>query len=439
VEPLTLSHIADELRAGGPAALGRIVQQYGSLAARIAALHVAIEKRVAQPRIKNYPPAIFVAYKWEGDAHQARVREIAGYLRGRGYRVYLDQDHLERDASSYTEIPEYIANMVGSNVFLVLASDLYVDRVTARGGKTTWVHDEYAAAVSLYNHGRLRIHTVRLNPAVQLDGSFVCVSDTALDETPAALTSLDEAFPVYTGPTLDAAGHERLRNFVQTYDEASDVAALRTVLLEAHAELSHLYDYQVRVCRFCLLVGETQKAGGLALQLLSDCDFDDHAIQLAQALDAAGEFPTMFKFLHKQRRNKRLRTSLHYHYFMAEILREHGSVVAAQNHFAWLLRLPDIAQQPPQVQELFAARHRELSEIVGRIDAEQIYRCRECPAVYPCAGDLDQICGDCGTLYDRSHAGCPVCRNDGTIPLQLVGMSGAKLMCPVCSEGALYV
>lgn len=81
---VSLSHVTDLLRAGGPAALERIVKQYGPLSARLAALHIAIEKRVAQPRTKNYPPAVFLAYKWENEAHQARVRDIAEYLRGRG-------------------------------------------------------------------------------------------------------------------------------------------------------------------------------------------------------------------------------------------------------------------------------------------------------------------------------------------------------------------
>jgi hypothetical protein len=449
---VSLSHISDELRAQGPEALERIVKQYGPLAARIAALQIAIEKRVAEPRIKNYPPVVFLAYKWESEAHQAHVREIAEYLRGRGYRVLLDQDHLEQDASSYTEVPEYIANMVGSDVFVILASKRYVDMVTARAGQTTWVHDEYAAALLLHNNGRLRIHAIRLDPTVSLEGNLTGIGATTLGEGPGALGALDKAFPGYAGPTLDAAGHELLRAFVHAFDQAmedtlrraaqgvdaNDVAAVRAVLLGAHANLSHLYDYQVRLCRFCLLVGEGKKAHALALQLLNDCEFDDHAIQLAQALDAVGDFATMFKFLYRQRRSKRLRGSVHYHYFMAETLLERGSVVASHNHFAWLLGSPVFAHQPSELQALFAARHRELSNVVGTIPASRLYRCRKCPAQYPCSGNLDQICGDCGTLYDRANAACPVCGNDGTVPLPLIDMPGSALLCPVCSEGELY-
>jgi hypothetical protein len=51
------------------------------------------------------------------------VRSLAGHLKGKGYGVFLDQDHLEREASNFEEVPQYIANMVGCDVFLVIVTE----------------------------------------------------------------------------------------------------------------------------------------------------------------------------------------------------------------------------------------------------------------------------------------------------------------------------
>jgi hypothetical protein len=445
--PVGMERIVEILRNEGPAGLERLIRYGGSLAARIGMLSLAIQDRLGQPQIRNYPPAIFLAYKWETDEHQAWVRRVAAHLKSRGYRVCLDQDHLERDASNYAEVPQYIANMAGCDVFLVVMTDAYVDMVTARRGKTTWVHDEYSAAVLLHNNGHLRLHGLRNDPGVQLGHLAFGMSVTDLVRGSEDFEALDAAFPVYEGVALDAEAEARLRAFARDFDGAlqsqpGDSAMLRNLLL-AHYDLESLYDYRIRLCQFCWQAGDLDKAHAIALPLLGECEFDDHIMHLAQVLDEAGDTATLFKFLHQARRSLRLRDSVKYHYFMAETLYEHDSMVAARNHFGWLCRSPGFAQQPPGVQDIILDRYKALGEIVCGNTADCQYRCKDCGAEYGFVGTLDKVCGDCGTLHDRANCVCPVCCNDGIVPLRLLQLGAAAsafgIQCPVCGQGTMEV
>src|SRR5262245_21083566 len=100
------------LRKGGPDALAWVLKHWGALTARLVMLNIAVENRLAQPRRRNYPPLVFIAYKWEDDAHNAWVASVADYLRGRGWQVMLDREHLDPGASNFLEVPEYIARVV---------------------------------------------------------------------------------------------------------------------------------------------------------------------------------------------------------------------------------------------------------------------------------------------------------------------------------------
>src|SRR5262245_53619992 len=157
---LSLGEIAKILRANGRTELKQIIKNYGALTARLAMLRIAVEDKLAQPYLKNYPPAIFLAYKWEGEEHQAWVRSLAAHFKAKGYNILLDQDHLERDASNFEEVPQYIAGMIGCDLFLIIVTEKYLDLVEERHQQTSWVTDEYETALKLHNQGRLRIAAI---------------------------------------------------------------------------------------------------------------------------------------------------------------------------------------------------------------------------------------------------------------------------------------
>src|SRR5262249_33052953 len=208
---VTIGEMADYLRSGGPAALDAIIQNYGTLGARLAMLRIALEDRLAQPRIKNYPPAVFVAYKWEDDAHNAWVHSLATHLERRGYDVLLDQDHLERDASNYKDVPAYIARLVNCDVCLVVVTERYLDLVEERQNQTSGVCDEYEVASRLHMDGKLQIVAAWKEPTVE-PGKLLLrlnVIDMRQHE-PGSSPELDAHFPVYEGPALTQAERQTL-------------------------------------------------------------------------------------------------------------------------------------------------------------------------------------------------------------------------------------
>src|ERR1700753_3323981 len=75
-------------------AVASAVIQYGNLRLRRAALASAIRDRQLRPRIRGYPPKVFIGYRWQGDDHRQWVAKLAAHLRELGYRVFLDIEHL---------------------------------------------------------------------------------------------------------------------------------------------------------------------------------------------------------------------------------------------------------------------------------------------------------------------------------------------------------
>jgi RNA polymerase subunit RPABC4/transcription elongation factor Spt4 len=159
---------------------------------------------------------------------------------------------------------------------------------------------------------------------------------------------------------------------------------------------------------------------------------------LAQIFDAAHDYPTLFKFLYDARGRFHLRDSVTYHYFMAETLLEHNSVVAALNHFRWLQRSSAFDDMPAHLRQLISERVDTLEGTVGAVEPDHRFRCTACEAQYIHAGELNVVCGDCGTLYDSTDATCPVCSNDGRVPLTIL-LAGVdvQILCPICGEGPM--
>jgi hypothetical protein len=219
-----------------------------------------------------------------------------------------------------------------------------------------------------------------------------------------------------------------------------DIDTLRH-LLESHQAFEPLYDYRLRLARLYWRAGKIDAAYPLALALRDACDDDDDILLLAQILDAAGDHPAMFRFLYRARCRMHLQGSVTYHYFVAETLRECNSVFAALNHFRWLRRLPAFGRFPAHLRDDVDTAMRELGALANGPTPDHRFRCTECAAEYIHLGRLKHVCGDCGTLYEAPAARCPVCDNDGRVPLGLL-LPGATpvpaaIECPICNQGRL--
>src|SRR5262249_28072069 len=122
-----------------------------------------------------------------------------------------------------------------------------------------------------------------------------------------------------------------------------------------------------------------------------------------------------------------------------ETLFERDSVFAARNHFRWLKQSSAFAKMPTHLRGEISGRIRTLEERIGAPAADHRFRCTVCGAEYLHLGDLNAVCGDCATLYESTERSCPVCSNDGRVPLQVVvpgaGAVAIKVECPICNEG----
>jgi hypothetical protein len=444
-QPATLAQMRRLVRERGEDGLREVMRHFGALAARLTMLWIAFEDRQALPAVRNYPPAVFIAYKWGGPEHQAWVRDLAAELRRRGYQVLLDQDHLAVDASNFAEVPAYIARLVGSDVCLVVVTEQYLDLVEARQNKTSWVYDEFDVAARLADHGRLRICALWKDP--QVNPARLALRSHVIDarRVPFDPAVLAEDFPVYAGPVLDAAGRDRLVRFAARAEDLlsatpPDLPAARDWLVE-HGDLEPLYDYQLPLCRLYWLAGMTAQAHATAGPLLAQCRDADGALQLAQVLDTAGAHPAMFRFLHRGRQQRWLRDSPMLHYFLAETLFELGSPVAARNHFGWLLASPAFAAFPAGMQAGIRERHDSLDSPASALLPGHTVGCDHCPTRYHLIDTLRKVCGECATQYRTAEARCPVCHNDGIVPLDILTVpglgGGVRLACPVCDPGTM--
>jgi hypothetical protein len=144
--------------------VNRIAWEHGSLPVRLAMLGLASRRKAHRPLWWGYPPGVFISYKWDGPPMRALALDLAAHVRALGYRAYLDVENLDADADAYFQIPQFIASLQDCTFYLLLLTELSADLMSARKGKTTWIHDEYQHAVRLTNAGRLVIVPVLLEP-----------------------------------------------------------------------------------------------------------------------------------------------------------------------------------------------------------------------------------------------------------------------------------
>jgi hypothetical protein len=262
---------------------------------------------------------------------------------------------------------------------------------------------------------------------------------------PGNFAALDAHFPVYEGPSLTEPDREALLAFAQEFDklmaaDEPDMQALQRTLGE-HQRFEQLYDYRLRLAHICWRAGAIGEAYQIALAIRHECQNDDDIMLLAQILDAVGDHPKLFKFLHQARGRFHLRDSASYHYFAAQTLFERNSVVAALNHFRLFERSPAFASLPAPLHGEISSRIRTLDDRIGALIPDHRFRCTLCGAQYLQIGDLNAVCGDCATLYESTETVCPVCSNDGRVPLAMLlpgpNALSVGVACPICNNGEM--
>ena len=235
-----------QLDGADEATVKRIAWEKGSLPVRLAMLGVAAIRKGHSPLWYGYPPGVFISYKWAGEPMKELVLELARHLRDLGYRAFLDVENLDEDADAYLQIPQFITSLQDCTYYLLLLTELSADLMTARKGRTTWIHDEYQHAVRLVNQGRLVLIPVLLEPGGTTEFfSPDKVVDLTADQRD--FRKLETILPP-TPLELPESGIEELSRAVEQFDrvflrerwaEAGDV-------LLRHGHLGTAFDHQFR-------------------------------------------------------------------------------------------------------------------------------------------------------------------------------------------------
>lgn len=107
----TIEQLMIELDGADAGTVNRLAWEKGSLPVRLAMIGLASVKKGTSPLWWGYPPGVFVSYKWAGAPMRDLVLALAEYIRGRGYRAFLDVENLDAEADAYFQIPQFITSL----------------------------------------------------------------------------------------------------------------------------------------------------------------------------------------------------------------------------------------------------------------------------------------------------------------------------------------
>jgi TIR domain len=242
----TIEQLMLELDGADADTVNRIAWEKGSLPVRLAMLGLAATRKAHSPLWFGYPPGVFISYKWAGEPMRELVMALAGHVRGLGYRAFLDVESLDEEADAYFQIPSFIASLQDCTFYVLLLTKLSADLMTARRGKTSWIHDEYQHAVRLVNMGRLVLVPVLLEPGGETD-SFTRANSIDLTSDKRDFARLEQ---ILTPAPLSLAADEvaELAAAMSEFDSrflGEDWDGARGVLASS-PQLAATFDHQFR-------------------------------------------------------------------------------------------------------------------------------------------------------------------------------------------------
>lgn len=458
------------------------VKYYGNRGVWIAALNSEIRDKLRRPRLKGYPPRIFISYRWESEEHKAWVRKLASRLRERGFEVLLDQ--FQSMEGSRLNVPKYVSSIAECHYFVIIITSGYCEVVDRSGkGPDGWVFDEYQTALSFSKGALIKIICILKEGKKPPPG---CGKLIDLRNVKDSFSVIDEVFH-YEGPVLSHEEQEELVSLIESIKNMISTGNYGDALskLEQHRKYSETLEYRRMLSTVYAGIGKQNEAIEMAESILREYNLDPETLlQIGDVLSSCGMKKQALKCI--VHLSKTEFDPARVHYLMGNILDDLHSFRAAINHLKYSvlhandhpLILNDLGMvyrhdcQLEKAEDCFRralvtrpeyelplvnliatlcglGRTKEAEErcdaalqlypyntdlitlkaaisrgnvgIVGpRIVKTGIdYSCDHCGAIYHLDLKKECICGDCGTLYSGVKQRCPCCENDGVVPLEL--------------------
>jgi len=190
----------------------------------LAQLGEALTARYAAPPPLSFPPAIFISYRWGTPEANAWVAELAHNLKGRGYPVTFDRDEPET-----VDVPTLVSKIADCRYFIAVLDAGYAQRLGGAGNQSMedgWVFDEHQTALTLSNHGQLRIvGFLRSGPYVPME--------------------FEKAEPGHPGNTVDVRTAEQLALVLDDVFPPIEDAPSEETALRARALLGESYEHLI--------------------------------------------------------------------------------------------------------------------------------------------------------------------------------------------------
>jgi TIR domain len=463
-----------------------VLKESGNLGLRLALLDDAIHRRATSgaPDLQ-YPPRLFLSYKWGSEAENAWVAQLAQRLTRHGWDVVFDK---WRDEVADRSVEEFVSRLVTCRVFVAVLSPAFTDSAIATK-HASWVFDEMNGALLAHAHDQMRL--VGIIPPAESVGPGVRSSPPPVRMPPRpdqlAIVvqaqmepKFDELYEVrdtddlerfldrsltYDGPRLDDAERGWIAERLST---ASSEASLREILAR-YPFVSGVWRRLVVLLRdrgdLQSALKATQQALEQVLVSVERLMFEHEQIELLKRSgDRVGAARAATRLIDW----RPLDWVAHFH--LGDLLDDANELWAARSHLLLACRGTDSDAAPYnalgvvymglgllaraeeeldhalRIDATFATARRNLEKVRAERatsscpDVREVKGplpgCSVCEAIFVPREDRPLTYAACGASRPAGIAPCDVCGGEGLSLTSFEG-GGAAWRCPICRTGTV--
>lgn len=460
-----------------------VLKECGNIGLRLALLDDAMHGRASsiEPDLQ-YPPRLFLSYKWGSETENAWVAQLAQRLTRHGWDVVFDQ---LRDETVDRSVEEFVSRLVSCRVFVAVLSRAFITSAI-EAKHASWVFEEMQCA--LIARSRMRLvgivpptlarsmvdptpAPVRMPP--RPDELAIVVEEMETPEfhevyevrdTDGLERFLDQSL-TYNGPGLDQtkrawvaerlarSGDEApLREILERYPFVSGAWRRLIVLLRDRGDIQSALEATRQGLKHVDESGERLAIEHEQIELLKRCG------------DRIGAAKASSRLIDRRPRD----WVAHYH--LGDLLDDAGEPWAARSHLllachdkdsgaaphntlavvymglGLLSRAAEELERALAIDPMLAPAHRNLEKVraakAGSTQPEvkevsgPLPGCSDCEAIFVPREDRPFICAACGASQVKAVP-CDVCGAEG---LSLIGVSeggGVAFLCPICRVGTI--
>lgn len=462
-----------------------MLKEVGRLGLRLALLDDAMHRRMASAdNDVQYPPRLFLSYKWGSEAENAWVRQLAQRLTRHGWDVVFDQF---RDEAADRSVEEFVSRLVSCRVFVAVLSPAFIDSAI-EAKHASWAFDEMQCALMAGSRMR-RVGIVP--PAPLVNGTVKPVppvvripprpGQLAVIVQPMKVAQFDEVYTVddidglerfldrsltYDGPRLDdgacgwvaerlgaASSEASLREILNRYPYVSGVWQRLVSLLRVRGDLRSalkatqqalkqvtvsaerlVFEHeQIELLKRC---GDRVGAARAATRLIDARPHDWVAhFQLGDLLDDANEPWAARSHLLLACRD--VESGAAAHNTLGVVYMGLGLLARADDELELALRIdPAMTTARQNLEKVRAASatlaQRDVTDVKGPLPG-----CSDCEAIFMPREDRPFTCAACGASRRGSLSPCDVCGVEGLLPTKFLEASNTAVRCPICRTGTI--